>query len=90
MTITFEQIIDLFKQTTELRKVVTNLQTNPTGLDSIKPLLTPAVEALVKQFGKENSKEEFKKNILEAVNKNYSEQIDSFFADIEVLNNFIK
>lgn len=90
MTITFEQILDLFKQTSELRKVVTNLQSNPTGLETIKPVLTPAVEVLVKQFEKENSKEEFKNNILDSVNKHYSEQIDNFFTDMEILNNFIK
>lgn len=90
MTTTFEQLIDLFKKTSELRNVVTQLQSNPTGADTIKPALVPAVEVLVKQFEKENSKEEFKKNILDSINKHYSEQIDSFFTDIEVLKNFVK
>lgn len=90
MNTSFEQLIDLFKKTAELRNVITQLQSNPTEANVIKSALVPAVEVLVKQFEKENSKEEFKKNILDSVNKHYSEQIDNFFSDIEILKNFTK
>lgn len=90
MELTFENIIDLFNKTAELRNIVTQFQTNPIAFATLKPSLKPAVEILVKQFEDNQSKEKFKKTLIEQVTTHYSKQVDDFFNDIDLLKNFIK
>lgn len=90
MNTSFEQLVDLFNKTAELRRVITQLQANPTTLESVKEAMMPAAKILLEQFEKEGSQEEFKKILLEKVVEHYNKQIDNFFMDVEFLKNFTK
>lgn len=90
MQITFENFIDLFKKTAELRKVVEQMQSNPKGLADIKIALKPAVEVLGKQFETSELREKYKKDLIEVITKYYSDQLNQFFKDIDTLQTLTK
>ena len=89
MEVTSKNFGDLFKKTAELRAVAEQMQSNPAGLESLKPALKPAVSLLAEQFNTQEAKDTFKKRLLEKISEIYTIEIEEFFKDIELLETLV-